>query len=214
MCIRDRFLGSVQSVFGLRRLELEEVAAWPGALQGPSRDSLPDALCSNLFMRGNPAADAIGDPTHGSWDDATKTLSMPLWKPGVWSWNNDFEGAKLFYGAWAMGMTYVFQFDDKIERATIASPILNGALQFTDLVYGKGSEFTMYRDPGATVWTRHSVLGNGTEAFGDYFPTRVVSCKGGAVEASIELMLASLKDHKKYNPKSVSGGASSTQMLR
>ena len=85
------FLSTVRFAFRMRPLMVQELAEWPKALHGPSRDKLPAELCGSLFMRGNPAPDAIGDPTWGEWDATTNTLTMPLGSPQVWSWNNDYE---------------------------------------------------------------------------------------------------------------------------
>ena len=92
-----------------------------------------------------------GDPTWGSWDSQANTLTMPLWHPGVWSWNDDFEGVKLFYSAWAMGMRYVFYFDEQTQRAEIKSPVLGGLITFTDFV-------SIPSLPTACLMTAYSLL--------------------------------------------------------
>eukprot|EP00656_Telonema_subtile_P012436 TRINITY_DN16261_c0_g1_i1.p1 TRINITY_DN16261_c0_g1~~TRINITY_DN16261_c0_g1_i1.p1 ORF type:complete len:244 (+),score=35.43 TRINITY_DN16261_c0_g1_i1:96-827(+) len=208
------FVTGIKTVFRMKTVELDAIDSWPRVLHGPARQQLPDILCSALFMRGNPAHDAIGDPTYGEWDPVARTLTMPLWKPQVWSWNDDYEGAKLFYGAWAMGMKYVFYFDENIEHARIRSPILGGTAEFTDLMYGKGSQFLMNRQPGKKKWTRRSLLSDGSQAFADYYPTLVATCQNGVEKQGFDMMITSLKDHKAYDPEALSGGASARQMLR
>ena len=81
-------------------------------------------------------------------------------------------------------------------------------------VYGKGSQFLMFREAPATIWTRHSTAADGSELFADYYPTQVSSCSGGVIKEGLRIALESIKDHSSYNSTVVSGGATSSQMLR
>jgi len=213
--ISSAFHALVQSVFNLRGpLLLSDAGHWPGILKGPSLHKLPPNLRALLFMRGNPAPDGIGDPTHGCWDEETNTLTMELANPSVWSWNNNYDGSKLFFGAWWMGMKYIFRFNAAIDQATIESPVLGGIANFTDLVYGRGSRFEMKATQNGG-WIRQSFRANGTRAFPDYSPTPIVTAKNGVDEEKLKLCLASVKDSPTFDSNAkMSGGATMAQVMR
>eukprot|EP00697_Spironema_sp_BW2_P008665 gnl/Spiro4/23324_TR11535_c0_g1_i1.p1 gnl/Spiro4/23324_TR11535_c0_g1~~gnl/Spiro4/23324_TR11535_c0_g1_i1.p1 ORF type:complete len:310 (+),score=70.42 gnl/Spiro4/23324_TR11535_c0_g1_i1:62-931(+) len=227
---------ALKLAFGLHSIDLDEPEQW-GAASGPALHTLPPELCAVFFMRGNPAADGVGDMTWGDYDAATRTLRMPLSRAHVWSWNDDFEGVKLFYGAYVLGMTYVFHFNETFTRAEIQSPCLFGLFNFAELVYGRGSLFEMKRDAGSTIWTRESwspmkrqssiatpagldTFPMRAKAFPDYKPTRLYlghrdSTTRTVDKANFALMYASMKDHPRFDPScELTGGASARQMMR
>ena len=132
----------------------------------------------------------------------------------MWSWNSDYEGSKLFFGASLMGMKYIFHFDKQIENAQITAPILGGLATFTDLHYGKGSRFEMSKK-NDSIWTRRSYLKDGSQAFCDYFPTVVATAEDGEHTENLKLCLASIKDSPTFDSKAeISGGASTLQAVR
>jgi len=168
-------------------------------------------------MRGNPAPDAIADPTWGEWDDTAHTLTLDLGLPGVWSWNNNYEGTLVFLAAYLNGMKYVFHFNEAKTHALITSPMFRGAFLFTDLVYGTGAKFEMVlEEPEGQIWVRKSYLPDGmTKAFDDYKPTQIVTCDSGTQWKYMNLALKSIKDHSTFDPDSeLIGGATSSQLVR
>jgi hypothetical protein len=221
------FYHAVVAVFNLRKVKVSEVESW--ALIGPSKTRLPPALCSALFMRGNIAADAVGDPTWGEWNEADRTLTLPLSKRGVWTWNDNYEGAKIFYGAWILDMKYVFQFNQDLTYAVIKAPVLGGLGDFVELSSDKGSIFQMEADFGfmsrlkwrlgfgfdGRHWIRKSFYSNGSPAFPDYKPTSIMSCAGGVDHSNLRESLAAISDHPTFNPKAeLVGAATSMQLVR
>eukprot|EP01062_Namystynia_karyoxenos_P073932 TRINITY_DN70744_c0_g1_i1.p1 TRINITY_DN70744_c0_g1~~TRINITY_DN70744_c0_g1_i1.p1 ORF type:complete len:285 (+),score=89.69 TRINITY_DN70744_c0_g1_i1:91-855(+) len=212
----DAFRSGVQGAFGLQSVLIDNAADWGG--KGPAAAVLPSTVCGAYFMKGNPADDGVADMTWGEWDAETRTLTMPLWHPRVWSWNDDFGGVRLFYGAWALRMKYVFHFNESLTSASIDSPILGGLVNFTSLGFGSGSRFLMNRvEPDGTVWVRKSYKADGSQAFKDYHPTRVARCKGGAVPGGLLAdALRTVKDHPSYDRarSAQSGGATRRQLLR
>lgn len=214
-----------KSVFNLRPVLIDDAEHW--ACQGPTKDSLPAVLLSALFFRGNPAADAVGDPTWAEFDSDKRTLVMVLAGKGTWSWNDDIDGFAGFFLAWLIGMKYTFFFDEKYERATIHGTFSFGGLHhyhpiFADTITWtsfSGGTFYMHRKPDEQLnWVRESLYKSGGKMFDDYFPTGICTHKQGEGRAKantkeMATALASLKDHPTFDSKAVSGGATRSQLL-
>ena len=192
----------------------------PAVIPSPSKllDVVPD---SNHVL----CLPAIMDTSYGIWDEDELTLTMPLWAPGVWSWNDDWQGGKFFFGAWLLRAEFIFHFDEMIEHAQIETPLLGGSpqigpfgvhLSVTDLQFGRGSSFQMIRSiQNENLWIREHFYRNGTHDIPDH-PIRVVSCLDGPHEDNIHLSLSSIPDHPAFDRhgKMKSWGSTTRQLIR
>jgi hypothetical protein len=111
--IQSAIMFIFMKAFNLQSVSVENVAAWGG--KGPAASKLPAAINGCVFMKGNPAPDAIADLTYGEWNAEKRTLLIRLSHPGVWSYNNNMIGLALWVGAWLLNASYTFYFDEKFE---------------------------------------------------------------------------------------------------
>ena len=86
------------------------------------------------------AFDAVFDPTFGDCYGKKRTLTVPLARSGVGSWNDNYDGAKLFFGAWFVETKYIFHFDENLKNGVIDSPILFGLTTFTAMLFPCSSQ--------------------------------------------------------------------------
>lgn len=172
----------------------------------PAASRAPKKISGLLWLKGLPLPDVAACFSRGLWDQATLTLSVPVWKNFLVK--NDITGKGLIAAAYTQNMTYHMKFkDDTLSeagiKATFGGPKWGRMADAAAWAFGNFSEFPLIELTGTVLepgsrWARPSHFGvaDHKNLTNEYEAWKILDADLQLVEENLEMM-------KKLLPKSI-----------
>lgn len=167
----------------IEKKQFDDIATWMIPTQ---ETKLPSVLKGVFFMDGNPAPDDCITMYNLEWDEQNYTLSLPVYAPLQWTFEDSILGNILLRLVQLSKLTYKIQFADASLQKAQVIPYVFGIEIPLWLINA-----TMQQDensPNGDTWQRKNIWLSIIPRFADYTLRRIVDEQGNYTPAFQDML--------------------------